>query len=73
MVHEPDVTIVTLVPETVQTLVVLDVNDTESDDVAVALIETGVDDQVWVAGPVKEMVCDALLIVNVCATSVAAL
>jgi hypothetical protein len=46
MVHEPDVTIVTLVPETVQTLVVLDVNDTGSDDVAVAPIETGVDDQV---------------------------
>jgi len=55
-VHEPDVTIVTVVPETVQTLVVLEENATVSDEVAVALTLIGVEDHVCVAGPVNEMV-----------------
>jgi hypothetical protein len=73
MVHEPDVTIVTVVPETVQTLVVLEENATVSDEVAVALTLIGVADHVCVAGPANEMVWEALLMVKVCETLVAAL
>jgi hypothetical protein len=44
-VHVPDVTRVSVVPETVHTLVVLDENTTVRPEVAVALNEIGVADQ----------------------------
>ena len=71
--HVPDATIVTVVPDTVHTPVVDDVTDTDKPESDDGEIEIGVDDQVWVDIAANVIVWDALLIVNVLDTSVAAL
>jgi hypothetical protein len=72
-VQVPDATIVTVVPDTVHTLVVEEVTVTvkpESDDGEIVI---GVDDHVWVDIAANVMVWVALLIVKVRDTSLAAL
>ena len=66
-VHVPDATIVTVVPDTVHTLVVDDVTVGISPEVAETVTPKVDADQVLVPGSVNEIVFDALAIVTVSA------
>ena len=64
MEHKPPATIVTVEPETVHTVGVVELNPTASPDVAVADIAYGPTPYVWVARAPKLMLCPALLMAN---------
>jgi hypothetical protein len=61
----PEVKTVTVVPLTVQTLVVAEVNATVSPELEVAVKDAGVAPYVMFEGVVKEIACVAIVNVNV--------
>ena len=69
--HVPGVNNVTELPDTVQTGVVVDENDTGRPDDAVALTDTGDCDNVALAGAVNVIVCAFFDTVKLCCTGAA--
>lgn len=72
MVQVPAPNSVSVVPLTVQTLAVADVNDTARPEVAVAIRAAGAVPSVWLPGEMKEMVCAPAATVKEFDTGVAA-
>ena len=70
--QEPPAAIVTVLPATVQTDVVVEAKLTASPELAVALTVNGETPKLTLLSAPKLMVCDAALTVKLCVTGVAA-